>query len=833
MRGIRLIPHNTLKNDKIKDVLKGIHRPKRYSERYNFKCLDVLTREGEPLPLNKLMRKDILSKLWEGKTESDIMFLQDNFIYEIEITSDKVEFRLLSDEIEEHKKVYEKFIDKVKFLPEVKDYPVEFTKDLTVVEMVTESHFMFSLDTAYSGLEPLKYILDLKRLLKPGEKFIYQVILHSKDNDWWEGYGEAYRKFKRGSIPRKFTLSPQMIAKFGGEVALRVAIEGVAIMEELIYGDSVVANIDLTEDSVAEIRRDRGLSKDTLEKGKEIGFEVAIRGLCYAKSNARREFICKQFNNCFSCLEGDNKLVMNYVKMNKNMRNRVKYREISNIPILSSQMILSASEVSKLIYLPQITLQREYDIERLDFTEVRMVDELLSGDIPIGQIIGGGKYTYWSKIKDVRTLSKVIVGVKGSGKSTYLENYVYHAYKSGECIIYFDYIENNVNAHEVSKYIPQEDKVILDLSKGFTFNYPELDISNIPRDEDYERTLKRFASDYCRLIEKFINTINTDDTSDLTGNMRNILVSACSFTFLSGNVDMYSIYKILTDHRFRAEVVAKVKAMNVYREDDFRYDILKSLDEYEEVGKGKARKTRVVGTNNRADRVLDRFNALMRDSRTEEMLLGINRNNINFVEVFEQNKAILILMPEDYFSDYELKDIVVTYFLSRMWLSGLKRAKLIPERDKRNVVHIILDEIHQLKHSTSLMLKNIAEDRKFRTTYIFTCQYLKQFGNLWSAVKGSGSHFMLLSGTEKENFRMLSEEIGENFTLDELIQLPPRSSLNLIRYNGQNIISYISNLPPMLSTELRGMNLKPKPISSKKPFKPLAPDITRIPRKKF
>ena len=212
----------------------------------------------------------------------------------------------------------------------------------------------------------------------------------------------------------------------------------------------------------------------------------------------------------------------------------------------------------------------------------------------------------------------------------------------------------------------------------------------------------------------------------------------------------------------------------------------------------KTKKSYVSGTNEKADRDLDRFNALMRDSRTEEMLLGIDRNNINFTEVFEQNKLVLVLMPEDYFTDYELKDIVMTYFLSRMKLAGQKRAALIKDREKRKVVHIMLDEIHQLDNSTSLMIKNIAEDRKFRTTYVFTCQYLKQFKKLWEPLKGTGCNYMLLSGCEKENFNLLKEEIGPNFNIDELLKLPAFHSLNIVRGREKTICTFISKLPPEL-----------------------------------
>ena len=38
------------------------------------------------------------------------------------------------------------------------------------------------------------------------------------------------------------------------------------------------------------------------------------------------------------------------------------------------------------------------------------------------------------------------------------------------------------------------------------------------------------------------------------------------------------------------------------------------------------------------------------------------------------------------------------------------------------------------------MIKNLAEDRKFRTTYVFTCQFLGQFKyiKLWEPLKGTG-----------------------------------------------------------------------------------------------
>lgn len=798
MKGLKIIPHSTLDNNNIKDIVKALHEPKRYTERYNFECLDKLLEEGKALPVKKLFKRGTIKKLLKEKEDTDLLVLQNTFIYEIQITKDNIEFLLLNRDLNKVKKIYSKYIDKIKFNDNIVDYQIPIDEYISAAEMGNREHFMFSLKTTNRSLEPLKYILDLKRNLKENEMFIYQVIIEPLNTDWWTTYTKAYKSFKDGKMPKKFQLKLKEIFNIFGNITLDLALELLYCFEEILFGKYGVEKIDTTDDDVSIIRREKGLSNSTIRKGTEKGFETSIRGIVYSKSESRREFLLEQFSNCFGCMDLDNTMVMRKIINTKENMKRIKNRELFWNPVNDSKFILGVSELEHFLQLPQVTLQKELGMERLDFAEIKLTKELLEGYIPIGHIYGGKGEAYWSKIKDLLCLSKAIVAVKGAGKSKYFENYVYNAYKGGDCVVYFDYIENNQNAWEVAKHVPKQDVIVLDLAKGFTFDYPELDIFTIPKDEEYERNIKRFASDYCMLMEKFINTINTGDAQPLTANMRNILISACSLTFLAGFTDMYSIYKILTNYRFRYTVVKKVKEMKVYNEYDFRFEVMKSLDLMADSKKGGKTTNTVIGTNDKADRVLDRFNALLRDSRTEEMLLGIDRNNVNFVDIFEQNKVVLVLMPEDYFTDYELKDIVMTYFLSRMKLAGQKRAALIKDRERRKVVHIMLDEIHQLDNSTSLMIKNIAEDRKFRTTYVFTCQFLKQFGKLWDAVKGTGCNFMLLAGCEKENFTLLKEEIGSNFELNNLIKMPVFHSLNIVRGREKTITTFMSKLPEEL-----------------------------------
>ena len=80
--------------------------------------------------------------------------------------------------------------------------------------------------------------------------------------------------------------------------------------------------------------------------------------------------------------------------------------------------------------------------------------------------------------------------------------------------------------------------------------------------------------------------------------------------------------------------------------------------------------------------------------------------------------------------------------------------------------------------------------------YYFTCQYLKQFQELLDGVKDAGVSYMLLAGTEKDNFKMLKEECGE-FQLEELLQMDKFHSFNIVK-SSKGDVRLISKLTRML-----------------------------------
>ncbi|WP_242865191.1 hypothetical protein [Clostridium botulinum] len=73
--------------------------------------------------------------------------------------------------------------------------------------------------------------------------------------------------------------------------------------------------------------------------------------------------------------------------------------------------------------------------------------------------------------------------------------------------------------------------------------------------------------------------------------------------------------------------------------------------------------------------------------------------NINLLEEMEKNQAIFIKMPENMFGTPEERDIMTTYWLTKIWMCAQARAWKIKDRYARKTVTVFTDEIAQLKSS--------------------------------------------------------------------------------------------------------------------------------------
>ena len=88
--------------------------------------------------------------------------------------------------------------------------------------------------------------------------------------------------------------------------------------------------------------------------------------------------------------------------------------------------------------------------------------------------------------------------------------------------------------------------------------------------------------------------------------------------------------------------------------------------------------------------------------------------------------------------------------------------------------------------------------RKYRLKPVFATQSLLQLEHILDDLKGAGFSYMLLAGSDKINYKLLSEEL-KPYEVDDLLSLQKFHSLNLVPNANGVLTPFITKLPPKLS----------------------------------
>jgi hypothetical protein len=213
--------------------------------------------------------------------------------------------------------------------------------------------------------------------------------------------------------------------------------------------------------------------------------------------------------------------------------------------------------------------------------------------------------------------------------------------------------------------------------------------------------------------------------------------------------------------------------------------MLEALAEIDKVETETDSKTRqvirreVVGTKRtEIDGILDRIN-LLKENMQCRFMFGMKSNkNVNFLDIVEQGKTILIKMPEHIFSNRAVKNVLVTFYTSKILLATKLRGAL---HDKPNRCNVFYDEIYQAPTAMGILCEQLSQLRKFGTKVVISAHHLDQLSQEFKyEVKGSGASYMMFSGCDKKVFDELKDEM-KPYELEDLINLKQFHSLNLIR----------------------------------------------------
>ncbi len=351
-----------------------------------------------------------------------------------------------------------------------------------------------------------------------------------------------------------------------------------------------------------------------------------------------------------------------------------------------------------------------------------------------------------------------------------------------------DFIENCGLSEDIKKYVPCEKILEIDLSnfknlEGLGYN--ELDISTDDPLEQYNNAKLKTNQ-----LEYLINSINDD--SDLKARMERYLEAAAIVVFIN-NGPIKDVFQILQDHVLRYEYIHRIPEEQKENVEEYVL-ALKELDEWTKGNKDTA--PEVIGTRiSYVQGILNRVNKLKKNTVLELMLKKDTKNNINLVNEIQKNKAIFIRMPENRFGTPEERDIITTYWLTKIWLALQMRAAKIPNRYDRTTVNIITDELNQLNSSQIFVGEKLSQCAKFGGKFIISTMYINEL-KIREKLRTANTSYILISGSDKTNYNELKEEFQQQgFELEDLFNLKRHHSLNLIKYEN-GYWAGITHLPP-------------------------------------
>lgn len=638
--------------------------------------------------------------------------------------------------------------------------------------------------------EPLSNILGVKDIMEHGDEvdILYNFIPINQGR--WRGlYKETMKKLKVGLPIDKEKLTVSCIAKYA-LIAVVKAIDFTFEMINDILGDG--KPMPKSEVAVTSTDRLSSLSRNTTKKENStvIGTQIIVS----SKSNDTS----RKHNNALAVVESyktiseDNSL--QYRRIPDKTKVNIDDHTIKGATINK----MSTSECNNFVQIPGRELLDRHSINsKVEVLESPVPEELKEGDISLGEskCKGVEEKAFLPTEYNFANLALMLLSPQGGGKTTLIGNIASNANKAKEGNIVLDYIKNCELADSIKKVVNPEDIIEIDLSKEECFQALAFNEVSYTGNSEFEKF--EVSNMKAEQTVAFIDAANCDG-KPLTGKMRRYLSAAANIVYLQNHTSIGDVIKCLSKYQKRLDFVKWAKENTSPQGLEYLEDYIDALEELDEVEVEIDKKTKeilrkeVVGTKDtKIEGILDRVNLIQENIYLKYMLNMQSDKNVDFIQAMEEGKTILIKMPENKYNNTMVKNVLITFYTSKIILATKLRGALHEQPRRCNVFY---DEIYQAPTAEGIICSVLSQLRKFGTKIIISAHYMDQLSSrLKNEIKASGASYMLLQGADKKNFDELKEELLP-YELEDLLKLKQFHSLNLIRYK-KGYARFITKLP--------------------------------------
>lgn len=518
-------------------------------------------------------------------------------------------------------------------------------------------------------------------------------------------------------------------------------------------------------------------SPSTKRKGEKAITQSQLMILAKSSEKLREKELGTTLANTFKVINDNNELIINEITKNIDIKKTI----INHVNVNKTTI----EECSNFINLPSLEVINQFKmIEHNKTLELKAPACLENGKIRIGTVKNKEhkQEVFYSTDEQFKRMSRVLLGSQGAGKDYYMVNLAKDIIKANRSLFVIDYIDKMQLSENIKAITPKERLIEINCNNDKelqSFLYNELTY----KETDGIYTKVEVAMQKAQQFELLLDSIN-DVSSALTPRMLRFLYCSGTVTFYKNiNASFKDVINILKYPGKRDALINSIdeEGKSVLSEE---IEDLRELDKVDKKGN-------VENFDSKVDGILDRIARLKSASLYTKLAYNKDaKNNIDFVKAMNERKVVLIKIPHKSFKTKMLKDLMCTFYLSKIWLAK-------QEADNKIQCEVFINEIHQSYHSQLLLEDILVEHRKYNLTFTFAMHYLDQLTNkAKKSIMNSGASFLLISGCDPKAYDDLETYFSKDgYTKEDLAELDRYNALCLIKNEEQGYSSFICKLP--------------------------------------
>lgn len=615
---------------------------------------------------------------------------------------------------------------------------------ITRIELKHHSLFAIRVDRRENGF--LHSLMETIKIMEKNDQVFIQVLAIPASLDWYTSSADAYKKFMKGEMPKKFHIDGKEMTREGVKLATRGVLGIIDTMITITGGEPEKINLD--DADRAMMMRDGGLRSETMKKTKCDAFDVTIRVAVQSKNH---QDITKMITSSFREFDGDNHFTSYPLDASKMVQGWIRDRKPG---IKVSKDYLSTPELARIIQMPNASIQTKWNIERIEKTETAVDHTITSGGILIGSHTQKGvdqdvfmPVNDWDEL----CLPRIAIGGMGQGKTRgFGANWIHQAVQNGFGGLAIDPAKGEIG-DELESVLPADQVHRINIAKTpISLDWCETERSEMARN--------RLAN----TMISFFNS-NTDDAGVQTQRY----IRACVMGMQGSKLD--EMIRMMNDMDYLQECVDQMP-------DGFHKGTLVELINYSD-----SRRMQILSP------ILNRLDMILGDTFLARCMES--DQSLDIVDILNMKKAVIIDIPKKDVGP-EGVDIIVNLLSTKIDLAMTLRSE-----EEQTPFFILFDEPHQYMRSHQTWKSACVESRKWRVGYIWLFHEWAQIDDkLRKIVRSSLPHYHIYPSS-KSTFTDLKEEL-KPFDLDDCMKLERWTAINIIRSGGKTITPFIARMTP-------------------------------------